>query len=590
MKQGLFEVFGEGELGLKADDLNRGNEIVTNLGMKIPEGIVIATGVFEQLLKTFNLNEQTTSEEFEKIECPNFLLSINDTVLDKLGIKTPYFIRSSALSEQGGTGIYKSVPFTPSGNRIEDLQRLWECEIQIYASEFTPDARLWRERNNSPIGMAILIQLVAGFDFEGYFLPPLSGVAYTSYQGMPTVRVVVGLGSKAVNGEGVIYNTPPEHFLSLQRSVWDQETADAITKNGIEETDHQYPEIYSEIKAGFEAFNRLFAILAELDKQGSFYMEWAIYRGIIYILQFARYNDHLLGDGSFDSKEYLHLLEGKDVLHSGRASCKSLVFVYKWDRLNADLLEELNSTTKDYLLIITQEALSKLADLTKDDRGQRNVRLGYRHFSNALAVVEWQIFISPENRKLLYILGKPVADHTEDRGASHFAQLCNRANVLFIGAEFSFNLVYRITGGMDYGGEDSRIRIWDTDAEVLADAKKKEGHVYISKKVRHHKYSISQINEWSDILRQIANQLMNQGNEELAGHFYMVHYGIGKDNDSADFDPYEIDETIVAECGGKDKFAEILPIVNKEGSNFDQWSEALSNYLAELCYHLIRQN
>ena len=80
MRKGLFEVFGTGELGRKADDLNQHFELLAGVGLPIPEGIVIATGVFDQLTKIINFEEQPV-EEIEKHDCPILILSINEEIL-----------------------------------------------------------------------------------------------------------------------------------------------------------------------------------------------------------------------------------------------------------------------------------------------------------------------------------------------------------------------------------------------------------------------------------------------------------------------------------------------------------------------------
>ncbi len=49
MRQGLFEVFGDGSLGLKADYLNQFSQKLVSVGLSIPEGMVIATGIFDLL-------------------------------------------------------------------------------------------------------------------------------------------------------------------------------------------------------------------------------------------------------------------------------------------------------------------------------------------------------------------------------------------------------------------------------------------------------------------------------------------------------------------------------------------------------------
>ncbi|MDO8593022.1 MAG: PEP/pyruvate-binding domain-containing protein [bacterium] len=242
MEQGLFEVFGDGKIGLKAADLNQHAMLLESVGTQIPKGFVIATGIFDELRDELNLYNGHPD-----YTCPDFLSPINEAILDKMTVDTPYAIRSSALSEHGGTGIYKTTFFWPTGDRHKDLKKLWDCELAVYASEFTEDAILWREKIKALAGMAILIQPVIGFHFENYFLPALAGVAYTSYNGLPTVRAVIGLGTKAANGGGVIFNYPSDHVAHFQREMWEQEDADALTVSGKGQTHTQFEEIFHEI-------------------------------------------------------------------------------------------------------------------------------------------------------------------------------------------------------------------------------------------------------------------------------------------------------------------------------------------------------
>jgi len=590
MRQGIFEVFGAGELGLKADDLNQYSELLANVGVTIPEGIVIATGVFNQLTELLNL--EAAPEEIEKRDCPDFLLSINQGILDRLEIGRPYAIRSSALSERGGTGIYKSVFFWPTGDRIEDLKNLWRCEATVYASEFTLDAKLWREKNNAPAGMAILIQPVVGFRFKEHFLPALAGVAYTSLNGLPTIRVVIGLGTLAVNGGGVVYNYRPDNSYYFGKELWEQKVAEAITAGGVigEVSPH-----YEEIQAGvdFKSFNDLFDTLEKLQKQGGFFFEWVISEGKVFVVQCAAHNDRPTTDLPFDMSSHFLLMKGEDVLHSGRATCKAIIYARMWSSETAQALEHLNRNVRDYLLIVPQHALSLMAE--------EGFRLAFRHFSNALAVVEKQMSVDFEEEKLRIMAGLPNIDHTSGKGATHFAQLCNRADILFIGGEFDSTPLIRLPGVIQYR-RDAGISMWKTTVEVFADAKKKEGFLYVSKGAEKKNYSLYQVQDWSDVLRSVANVINDLSNPELvspgvSGHFYNVHYAIAPDDDPIEFDSFKLDEVIVAECGIAGIIKSIETVI-ANGQYFG-WAErhaehvweegGLKEYLEELLEHLKQQ-
>lgn len=584
MKQGLFEVFGSGKIGLKADGLNQNSELIANAGMIIPEGVVIATDTFDQLIKKIDFEE--LSKEMEMPACPAFLSSINEDVLDRLKIGVPYAIRSSALSEQGGTGIYKTAFLVLINDRIVDLQNLWHCELLVYASEFTGDAKAWRLKSNSPVGMAILVQPVIGFNFDGNYLPALSGVAYTSYQGLPTVRATIGLGTLAVNGEGVIFNYSPDEYLNFQREMWDQEFADTISPDGtISKLNSHYEELHDEIALGFGAFKSLFDKLATLKKERDVYLEWVILKDKIYIVQCAIYEDHLPGNIFFDSTDYFLLFSGKDVFNSGKVTCKSVVYAHAWTAEISQALEHLNNTIKDYLLVVPQDALSALAD-----RCDTGGRLSLRHFSNASALVEKQKKYTKSQRNMMGTLGEFLADHTFGNGASHFSQLCNRADILYIGGEFDSTPLFAEPGGVDFRN-DIGVTIWNISAEVVADASAKKGFVYVSKKAKKIEYSQHQLENWSHDLRRVAS-LLDSKKSYLANHFYSVLYAIVPDSNSEEFDPFklDLDDSIIDDFGVKAEFASSLKIVIDNGETLcDErfWNKGMKIYLEELLLRII---
>ncbi|MEI6836003.1 MAG: PEP/pyruvate-binding domain-containing protein [Candidatus Falkowbacteria bacterium] len=581
MKQGIFEVFSFGDLGLKANDLNRYSNLITGLDMIIPEGVVIATGIFDLLLERIDFEKPV--EEIKKNACPIFLRPINENILDNLEIGVPYAIRSSALSERGGTGIYKTVFLVLTGNRETDLLNLWHCELLVYASEFTGDAKAWRAKDNAPIGMAILIQQVIGFNLDSNFLPPLSGTAYTSYNGLPTVRAVIGLGTKAVDGSGLIFNYSPEEWLHFQREMWDQEFADAISaESAISKINTHYEDIQSRVFYQFETFISLFDKLTELKKEGEFYLEWVIFENKIYIVQCASFEDRLPGDVTFNNTDYFLLLSGGDVLNSGNATCKCIVYAHEWTPDVSRSIEDLNRTNLDYLLVVPQDALSLVADI--NNPGQR---LAFRHFSNALAVVEKQRTYSQNQVAMMLQLGKSLADHSFGTGASHFSQLCNRAKTLFIGGEFDETPLFTLPGGMSYR-DNIGITIWNTTAEVVVNAVKKEGFVYISKKSKKNNYSLSEIKIWTNLLRQAASVLESE-KSLMANDFYVIHYAIIPPMNLTEFDPLKVDQEIIEEFGGMPEIIRSLQFVITNGRtyiDFYTWSNGLKVYLEELLLSL----
>jgi len=543
----MLKLFGQGQKGLKAEDLEKYAGLITSLGMKVPDGMVILTGIFLQIMKVLGLTKKSSPEELMKAECPEDLAVINGEILKEMKVGVPYAIRSSALSERGGTGIYHTSFFVPTGKRDDDLLELWGKEKEVYASEFTADAITWRKKNKAEIGMAILIQEVKGYKFQNFFLPQIAGVAYTSYQGLMTVRVVVGLGTKAVKGEGVVYNTPPSHATHFGRDIWDQEKADCfdLTTGRLAEVFSTYEEVHCAIN--FRTFCDLFKKLDELKKHGEFSLEWAINDDGITIVQIAPYQDRLPGEMGVDVKKFFLFVEGSDVFNSGRAQCNGLVYISNWSSVTASRLEALNDQMKGYLLIVPQEALSLLAGNGFDEDGKRSVRLGFHHFSNASAVIEKQQNYSDETRWGAMKLGLRLANHTKGQGATHFQQLCTRSDILFLGGSFDSHPLLTISGRMDY---EEELAVWEVESVMVVDGRKKKGYVYIAKQAQSHRYSPTQIVDWSMELRDVANKLTEDDKQRaLSEHFYIVHYAIGNEEGPVGFDPFRLDPDIVKERG-----------------------------------------
>lgn len=588
MEAVMFKLYGTGQKGRKADDLEQYSGMITSLGMKIPAGVVLLADLFIELMKVLNLTEDSHEDALLYADCPDFLKEINLNILKEMKIGSAYAIRSSALSERGGTGIYQTTFFARSGDEKKDLDYLWGRERAVYASEFSASARVWRKKCDAPIGMAILIQEVHGYRFENHLLPSLAGVAYTSFQGLPTVRVVVGLGTKAVNGEGVVYNTPPDHPLHFARELWDQEAANTIdlTEQFIGEVDTHHEEVACSVN--FKVFCSLFEKLSLLKKQGEFSIEWAIADDDIYVVQCAPYEDRLPGDMAIDKNQFFLLAQGSDVLHSGRSACKGVVLVRKWSSQAASMLKVLNERMSKYLLIVSQDAFTLLAGIGIDpETHEQKTRLAFCHFSNASAVVEMQWHYSSETIMGAHMVGIPLADHTGGKGASHFQQLCSRTDILYLGAGFDLSPLIALPGRMDYNGG---IQVWETESVVLVDGAKKEGFVYVSKQATNHRYSPEQISEWSHALRQAANTMSEESGKktDLAGHFYWVHYAIGNDDSPMGFDPFALDPQIM-EKRGKPKMIESTKVVLSNIDRVDLQNgdtEELKDYLKKLLIRL----
>jgi hypothetical protein len=143
-----------------------------------------------------------------------------ETLLTSVG-KQPLIVRSSSLLEDNfGTafaGKYESI-FLPNQGKIDaNLKALTQAIARIYASTLNPNALLYRRSRglqDYDERMAVLIQTVEGNRYGDYYLPDLSGVAFShnQYRWSPQIRaedgfirMVWGLGTRAVDRVGNDY-------------------------------------------------------------------------------------------------------------------------------------------------------------------------------------------------------------------------------------------------------------------------------------------------------------------------------------------------------------------------------------------------
>jgi hypothetical protein len=159
-------------------------------------------------------------EDFVAGEFPPNILQRLETLQTTVG-KQPLIVRSSSLLEDNfGTafaGKYESIFLPNQGDIDENMKALTEAIARIYASTLNPTALLYRRSRglqDYDERMAILIQTVEGNRFGDYYLPDISGVAFShnQYRWSPQIRqedgfirLVWGLGTRAVDRVGNDY-------------------------------------------------------------------------------------------------------------------------------------------------------------------------------------------------------------------------------------------------------------------------------------------------------------------------------------------------------------------------------------------------
>ncbi len=575
----MLKKYSEGELGGKATDLENYAGVLTEAGFSLLRGWVIRTEIFMQMENLLYGKSQDCTES--DIQAAASLKGILRQIIGEMTVNIPYAVRSSAISERGGTGIYQSDFFVPQGDVEKDLEILFKKVIKIYQGEFSDKAFAWREKVNLPAGMAILIQPVAGSELtRGYWLPSLSGIAYTSFNGLPLVQCVIGLGTKAVLGGGVKLRGVIDEPLEFHRALWDQNMSDAIFLGTGEIVEIRFTREDVFCSTNHSVFGSLFEKLEKLKTHGDFYLEWAIVGQEVFVVQCAPYEDKMPGQLDFDNDKYLLLAEGSDTHNSGVAKCAGIVFVNSWSKSAARLLQKLNTTMSGFLLIFQQNANSLVSIL------QVGVQLEYQHFSNARALVEVQFHWSEKDMDMALMAGVRIADHTEGHGgASHFKQLCSRSDILFLGAEFDDNSILSLPGKIDYFG-NREIFFWDRKAIVSVDGVNKKGYAYVAKEGKTATYSPQQIVDFSMALRWTASGL-EEKKDRLSSAFYHIHYVLDPEDNPIGFDPFALNENMVEEIGEEGIIRDLQVVISNlhlvtagPGTRLDKM--AMEKYLNEL--------
>ncbi|MEK7173038.1 MAG: hypothetical protein AAB740_03610, partial [Patescibacteria group bacterium] len=145
----LFQrVIGD-SVGLKAEDLENYAELLKLSGFSVSGGRALGVEAFNRIEEELKMSEMT-------LIAPDWMNKLNRWLVGGMEKGAPYILRSSALSDRGGNGIYESLVFVPIGQEA-DVEQIWQLERQIYEGEFHQSAIQWREKENLPVGMAIPI-------------------------------------------------------------------------------------------------------------------------------------------------------------------------------------------------------------------------------------------------------------------------------------------------------------------------------------------------------------------------------------------------------------------------------------------------
>ncbi len=227
-----FIRIGEGSLGGKARGLAFINALLAesdlsekfkDINIKVPRSFVICSEVFEEFVEQNNLQEfaintvdnNKIASRFLRSKLPKKIRSNLRQIL--LHINYPLAIRSSSLLEDSQmlpfAGLYSTYMLPNNNPDIKKrLKQLEDAIRLVFASVFFKSPKEYIKNTNFRIEeekMAVIIQQVAGNDFNNRFYPIVSGVAQ-SYNYYPIshmepeegiVQLALGLGVTIAEGD-----------------------------------------------------------------------------------------------------------------------------------------------------------------------------------------------------------------------------------------------------------------------------------------------------------------------------------------------------------------------------------------------------
>ncbi len=229
---------GQGEMGGKARGVAFLSHLLrqrlgstdkgTTARIIIPHSCVIGADGFDEFVeqnKLFYLcggQDHIIAKRFLAASLPHWL---HDELAAYLAKTTmPLAVRSSSMLEDARyrpyAGLYKTCML--ANNQRDFKIRLYELEQavkMVYASVYFASPRAFSRSigQSNPESMPVLIQQLAGRDYDGYFYPALSGVAQ-SHNYYPVSRMkpedgiaslALGFGATVVKGERCLRFSPP---------------------------------------------------------------------------------------------------------------------------------------------------------------------------------------------------------------------------------------------------------------------------------------------------------------------------------------------------------------------------------------------
>ena len=426
--QARIEVIGHGEVGDKARELIDKAEAIRKAGFQTPKRIVLSSDVLQEIFLRNNWGsifsnfdiDLDLDEAIESAVIPSSVVEVLREILKVHGNEQPLAVRSSAMGDSRGTGIYESHFTEPTSGS------LGKTVLMVLASYFSESAREFRRIAGLDEGFGIIIEPLIGNDIEEKGIGPiLSGFGYTSTSGGgPYVSLVPGVGS-GVESRFSLKVTEDEYAAS---GSWDNLIAELIrSMNGpshfenlrklsvLGNTDklHHYNNrshamLFNndgEGRYGLEkhSIERVNASDEEIDLSDLFsrlkqlesglgspqYVEWAFTiedgKPVFWIIQIADVDVETdwVEFSEFDGEMMLSALA---YAGNGERLCQNIVLCSTEDELES--LEQYNRDHSGYILVYSSMLVNSGKVRGPDEEEDYLGKLKFKHFSNAAVVIE----------------------------------------------------------------------------------------------------------------------------------------------------------------------------------------------------------
>ena len=521
--------------------------------VEVVPGEAIGASFFREFVRQNQFSDKTPAHDVYHVEkLPTELEKTNRQILSDFLPGTCLAIRSSTVGENRGVGVYSTFFMVTSVDIETDLEALTKFELLIYADYFGANSRdFLADKFLSPNGgVGLLVQKVIGDQHGEFFMPAISGVA-TAINGELTLRLVIGLGTKAVEMKDAIVikrnNLRPEVIKNALFSLRQAE-AIGLTEGKVFLTDLEAKgnvfliDIEREGKKKIiQEVDKLTALIEswqKLDNLGKpYYWEFAVTGASEHpqILQANReepFDERATELGPITGRV---IAESNDVVNVDTKTGRGIVHL----NLSGVTLEDLkhlhlfNQTNRDYLLIID--------DILFSQSLRRGGGLGLGHFSNAAGVIERQ---RVRDNRILYQLDQ--INHV-DRGGTHFIEICKRNDILFQGVvtpPWDETLEEALGPFSERFGQFGAY--WAIEYKMTNT--KDEGRVEVYGEVFKREYSREKLHRWIDELKIVA-EILEPEDKVASDAFYNFSYHLitAVGHSVADYDPYGFVDQLLPE-------------------------------------------